>query len=121
MVPQERRGLFIGLYSIGPLLGPIVGPIVGGFLAGAQGWRWVFWLIAIIGGLVMVLMIAFTRETYAPVLLQRKVDRLIKETGNPQLRSKLDEGLTPGSYFKRAIERPIRLLLFSPITTICAV
>ncbi|KAI1779150.1 major facilitator superfamily domain-containing protein [Hypoxylon cercidicola] len=121
MISQERRGLFIGLSSIGPLLGPIVGPIVGGFLAGAKGWRWVFWLIAIIGGFVMIMMIAFTRETYAPVLLQRKVARLIKETGNPQLRSKLDEGLTPGNYFKRAIERPIRLLLFSPITAICAV
>jgi MFS family permease len=32
---------------MGPILGPVVGPVAGGFLAEAEGWRWVFWVIAI--------------------------------------------------------------------------
>lgn len=29
------------------LLAPTIAPVGGGFLAEAQGWRWVFWLLAI--------------------------------------------------------------------------
>jgi predicted MFS family arabinose efflux permease len=64
------------------------------------------------------------RETYAPVLLKRKAARLRKETGNPNLVSKSDKGLTPTELLKRSIVRPIKLLLFSPIvfllSTFCA-
>lgn len=55
------------------------------------------------------------RETYAPVLLERKAKRLRKETGNDQLRSKLDNGLTPKQMFIRAIVRPTKLMFLSPI------
>ncbi|KAI1766321.1 major facilitator superfamily domain-containing protein [Hypoxylon sp. FL1150] len=121
MFPPEKRGVLIGLYSIGPLLGPVIGPIAGGFLSDAKGWRWLFWLMAIVSGFFSLVMLAFGRETYAPVLLQRKAQRLVKSTGNTQLRSKLDDGLTPAAHFTRAIERPLRLLFFSPIGFICAI
>ena len=55
------------------------------------------------------------RETYPPVLLERKASRLRKETGNASLRSKLDSGLSPRDFFKRSIVRPARMLIFSPI------
>lgn len=48
IMPVERRAMAMGLYSLGPLLGPVIGPISGGFLIQARGWRWVFWLIAIL-------------------------------------------------------------------------
>lgn len=44
---QEERGRAMSIWSMGPLLGPVVGPIAGGFLAQAEGWRWVFWVITI--------------------------------------------------------------------------
>ena len=47
LIIQEERGVAMSLFSVGPLLGPIVGPIAGGYLAQAEGWRWVFWVIAI--------------------------------------------------------------------------
>lgn len=28
-------------------IGPMLGPVMGGYLAEAEGWRWVFWVIAI--------------------------------------------------------------------------
>jgi multidrug resistance protein len=47
LIEQERRGAAMAIFAIGPLLGPIVGPVAGGFLAQAEGWRWVFWVIVI--------------------------------------------------------------------------
>ena len=53
----------------GPLIGPVVGPVAGGFLAHAEGWRWVFWLLAILSGTMSLIALPILRETYAPVLL----------------------------------------------------
>jgi len=120
MISQEKRGAAMAAFSIGPLLGPIIGPVVGGFLADAKGWRWVFWLLVIIAGALALVMLVFVRETFAPVILERKVKRLRKETGNDLLRSKLDVGLSPADYFKRGIVRPLKMLVYSPICIIFA-
>lgn len=47
MVPKEKRAGIIAVWAMGAILGPIIGPVAGGFLAEAEGWRWVFWVIAI--------------------------------------------------------------------------
>lgn len=66
-------------------------------------------------GVTSISAVIFLRETYAPTLLQQKTKRLQKETGNMQLRSKLDMGLSPKQLFTRAIVRPAKLMLFSPV------
>ena len=48
MVIQQKRGKAMSIWTMGPLIGPVVGPIAGGFLSQAKGWRWVFWIIAIV-------------------------------------------------------------------------
>lgn len=48
LIVQEKRGTSMAVFSLGPLIGPVVGPVAGGFLAQAKGWRWVFWVLAII-------------------------------------------------------------------------
>lgn len=113
--PQEKRAGAMAIWSIGPLLGPVLGPIGGGFLVEAKGWRWVFWILAIFGGFFALLLLIVGRETYAPVILARKAARLRKETGNANLRSKLDTGLPPREVFKRSIIRPMKMLFLSPI------
>lgn len=47
MMPPEKRGGAMAIWSFGPLLGPIIGPVCGGFLIEASSWRWVFWLITL--------------------------------------------------------------------------
>lgn len=106
--------------TIGPLLGPIIGPVAGGFLASAKGWRWTFWVLAIIAGILTITMLLFMRETYAPVILQRKAKRLIQETGNTNLRSSMDTGVSARDYFKRALIRPSKMLVLSPLVLIFA-
>ena len=46
MIVQEKRGGVMAIWALGPLLGPVIGPVAGGYLAQAQGWRWVFWVLA---------------------------------------------------------------------------
>jgi MFS family permease len=58
------------------------------------------------------------RETYASTILQKKTNRLRKDTGNPDLRSKLDSGLTALQTFKTSIIRPLKMLCLSPIVMI---
>ena len=53
IVPSKRGGA-MAIFALGPLLGPVIGPVAGGFLAEDKGWRWVFWLITIAVGLVLV-------------------------------------------------------------------
>lgn len=121
IIRQEKRGSAMAAFSVGPLLGPIIGPVAGGFLTEAKGWRWVFWVLAMVAGAVTVVMLFLMRETYAPVILQRKTARLRKETGNELLRSKLDIGLSPRDHFNRSIIRPLKMLVRSPIVALFAV
>ncbi|CZR53517.1 related to multidrug resistant protein [Phialocephala subalpina] len=112
--PKERVPA-MSVWALGPLLGPVIGPVAGGFLAAAKGWRWVFWVIAIVAGALTIAMYFLLRETYSVRILELKCKRLRKETGNDMLRSKLDRGMTPKRLFERSITLPLRMLLFSPI------
>jgi MFS family permease len=105
----------MAIYSMGPLLGPIIGPVCGGFLVESLSWRWVFWLLAIFGGVFGVSLAFVGRETFHQTILNKKVVRLRKETGNANLRSKLNNNLPPREVFIRAIARPMKMLFFSPI------
>ncbi|ROT43004.1 MFS general substrate transporter [Sodiomyces alkalinus F11] len=120
MIPQEKRAAAMSVFSIGPLLGPVLGPVIGGVLQEQKGWRWVFWVVAAVSGFLVVAMLLLMRETYAPVLLDRKARRLRRETGNPALRSRLDKGLTEKDLVLLTVVRPLKLLLFSPICTVFA-
>ena len=137
MIVQEKRGASMAVFALGPLLGPCIGPVAGSFLSQAAGWRWIFWLLAIAvspmvisietyansfqGGVLSTFALFFLRETFDPVLLQRRVNKLRKETGNMQLRSKLDKGISKKEHFKRAIVRPTKMLLFSPIVLVLSI
>ena len=112
---QEKRGGAMALWALGPLMGPVVGPVAGGYLGEDAGWRWVFWFITIAGGVALAFSVVFMRETYEPVLLERKAKRLRRETGNASLRSRLHPGIPTREFFTRAFVRPAKMLLFSPI------
>ncbi|KAK4243593.1 general substrate transporter [Corynascus novoguineensis] len=118
MMPVEMRGRAMAAWALGPLLGPCIGPVAGGYLIRAAGWRWVYWLIAIVAGIITVFTFFTLKESYAPVILERKTRRLRKETGNQALRSALaGTSASPAEKLKGAIVRPLKLLFLAPIVT----
>ncbi|KAH8198656.1 hypothetical protein TruAng_007197 [Truncatella angustata] len=120
LMPPEKRGTAMALWSVGPLLGPVVGPVCAGFLVAAKGWRWVFWVIAIAAGVATVGSFFILRETYGPELLERRAKHLRKETGDPRYHSSLKKQGTASELFFLAIVRPARMLVLAPlVTTIC--
>ncbi|GFF26954.1 uncharacterized transporter C1529.01 [Aspergillus udagawae] len=115
MVPKEKRAGIIAIWALGPILGPVIGPAAGGFLAEAEGWRWVFWVIAIATAVVTGSCMLLYRESYTPVLLRRKAAFLRKETNNPALYSIHDSTRPTKRTFLVTLARPIKLLTRSPI------
>ena len=119
LFPIERRGIATSIWGVGPLLGPVVGPICGGFIGETIGWRWVFWILLIAGGVLCFGIECLNRETYAPVLLRRKTAWLVKELGREDLRSAYQaEGqdtASPLTVLRRGLYRPVILLCKSPI------
>ncbi|KAF9044209.1 MFS polyamine transporter [Panaeolus papilionaceus] len=78
--PAIGRGPATSLFTASVFLGPVLGPIVSGFIVqDGVSWRWVFWVMMIFAGVCTLIVIPLIPETYAPVLLLQKAQRLRKE------------------------------------------
>ncbi|KAI0465632.1 major facilitator superfamily domain-containing protein [Xylaria cf. heliscus] len=117
LVVAERRGRALSGWQLGPLLGPVIGPVAGGYLAQNVGWRWLFWLVAILSGVLTVLYLLIP-ETYHSVLLARKAARLQKEDGSRTYVAAGSTRRAPRELLLRSIVRPLKMLVKSPIVLI---
>lgn len=118
-----ERGLASGLFAAAPFLGPTLGPIVGGFLSESAGWRWVEGLVAAFAGFMGIITVIALPETYGPVLLRKRAERLSTITGQVYC-SKLDiaQGETPlSTVLKLAFVRPWLLLFREPIVLLLSI
>ena len=78
-------GTAAAVYGLMPLLGPVIGPVAGSFAAQYASWRWTCWALSLIGIVLQCFAFLFLRETYAFTILQKKRQRLIRETSNQHL------------------------------------
>lgn len=66
-VGEKSRAIsaFMSLLTFGasPNVAPSLGPILGGVLAEHPGWPWIFWLLAILSGLCLLILFIFFPET----------------------------------------------------------
>ncbi|THV03329.1 MFS polyamine transporter [Dendrothele bispora CBS 962.96] len=77
--PAKGRGPATSIFSASVFLGPVLGPLIGGFVAESSlSWAWIFWIMFIFAGASTILMILLMPETYGPVILQKKAQRLRK-------------------------------------------
>ncbi|KAI0437893.1 major facilitator superfamily domain-containing protein [Xylaria telfairii] len=117
LVLPEKRGRALSGWQLGPLLGPVIGPVAGGYIAQNIGWRWLFWLVAILSG-VLTLLYLLIPETYHPVLLTWKASRLQKGDGNRTYVAAGSTRRTPRELLRKSIVRPLKMLVKSPIVLI---
>ncbi|KAK9467027.1 major facilitator superfamily domain-containing protein [Lipomyces arxii] len=120
MFRADELGLPMMAFTASPFLGPILGPIIGDFIVANCNWRWVFYVMMMWTGAMLILVIAFVPETFAPVILTRKAIRLRKETGNNMIRSpseqsNADSGRTLHQALLFSINRPLELIIFEPM------
>ncbi|KAJ4321127.1 hypothetical protein N0V94_003074 [Neodidymelliopsis sp. IMI 364377] len=89
--PMERVFAF-PMFANAAFLGPVMGPVMGGFIAQSTAvtWRWVEWTTLIMSGLVLILVVLFQPETYAPVLLAWKAQHLRSVTGDARFAAEME-------------------------------
>jgi multidrug resistance protein len=44
-------------------LGPVIAPVIGGPVCGRVGWRWIFWILTIVGSFFLLAVVLFLPET----------------------------------------------------------
>ncbi|PGG95227.1 hypothetical protein GX51_08302 [Blastomyces parvus] len=123
MFSASERGFAMGLFALAPFLGPVLGPIIGGFLGMTEGWRWVQGFLAIFSGTLWIFGSFLVPETYAPVLLRKRAERLSKLTGKVY-RSKIDVDrgkITVGEAVRTSLLRPWILLFMEPIVLLLSI
>ncbi|KAI0033240.1 MFS general substrate transporter [Vararia minispora EC-137] len=124
MYAPRERGIASAIYATAPYLGPVIGPIVGGYISETNvgsigGWRFTFWLMFIIS--TLNLLFGFL---YAPVLLQRRAQRLYKESGKTKYYVSFYDrarNRTLRELLRINLTRPFRFLVTEPIVLLTAV
>ena len=121
---KEQRGRTLSLYLLVPLTGSAVGPIVGGFIVEYSTWRWMFWATTIFQVILVLSSMLMFYESYAPVLLRHRAEKLRKETGDSRFyaeNERREYGRSASWKLGRSLSRPLRLLAFHPIIQIQAI
>ncbi|EKV11955.1 MFS multidrug transporter, putative [Penicillium digitatum] len=123
MFPASQRGIAISLFAAAPFLGPTLGPVIGGFLAAAAGWRWVEGLLAVFSGVLWLCILLLLPETYSPVLLRRRAEKMSAMTGKVyRSQFDIDRGPAPlGKTLRTALSRPWILLFCEPIVLLFSI
>ncbi|KAI0077547.1 MFS polyamine transporter [Panus rudis PR-1116 ss-1] len=123
----EERGKAIALYSLAPLLGPVIGPVAGAWIAEKSTWRWVFWSTTIVDGFIQCLGLIFLKETFAPLLLERKANRIRKSMDPEKADGREVRTIFDGAdrHWKnivaKALVRPFALFVREPIVQLLGV
>ncbi|KAF9884293.1 hypothetical protein FE257_001923 [Aspergillus nanangensis] len=115
MFNSKSRAWMIYLYIAATNCGISFGPIMSAYITSTLGWKWIFYVAAIVTGTLAILLLAI-KESRPSLLLGRHVERLRKITGNPDLRP-LDPDQIPDlkAFARIALFRPLHLLVLEPI------
>lgn len=121
------------IFATGGFFGLPVGPAIGGLIADSKivGWRWVEWSTLVLSGAVLLLVLIFQPETYAPTLREWQTAAATGKiaSGDGEIPSAKIMGNTEQvSAFQRfkakigpALYRPIQLSYSEPIIIIISI
>ncbi|EFW98547.1 major facilitator superfamily transporter multidrug resistance [Grosmannia clavigera kw1407] len=106
------RGIAMAGYAMAVVGGPVLGPIVSAAVAmqPGLGWRWTEYLSGILQASVLIVAVCLVEESYGPVLLVYKAQRLRHETGNWALHTRFEEwDVSIVELARKFLVRPIQL------------
>ncbi|KAG2123908.1 MFS polyamine transporter [Suillus cothurnatus] len=124
--PHER-GKAVAIYSLAPLMGPVLGPITGAWVAEYSTWRWVFWSTSIVDAVIQIIGMFLLQETYAPLLLERKAERIrrsmdAEKAPYREIRTIFDgQDRSWQTIMKKSLSRPFVLFAYEPIVQLLGI
>ncbi|CAI7659817.1 unnamed protein product [Penicillium crustosum] len=77
-------------YAIPSFVGPMAGQIIGSYIPIHLGWRWLEWIMLIMGGAVLLVILVLQPETYGPLILYWKAKILREETGDDRYKAPME-------------------------------
>ncbi|PWW78652.1 MFS general substrate transporter [Tuber magnatum] len=75
-----KRGRLVAIFCVCTMIGPTLAPFIGGYISETElGWRMVFWIGIIVAAISFIPLIFFCPETYAPIILLRRAQKIRAE------------------------------------------
>ncbi|POY70051.1 hypothetical protein BMF94_6938 [Rhodotorula taiwanensis] len=105
------RGLPMSLYSFCAFGANGLGPALCGWVEMKKGWRWIEWYQMMVAGAIAIVLVLFTRETRASVLLSRRAKKLRDDLQDDRYQCRSDAERSSISVLMRvSMTRPLYLL-----------
>ncbi|KAG0697178.1 MFS polyamine transporter [Suillus ampliporus] len=115
----EERGKAVAIFSLAPLLGPVIGPITGAWITELSTWRWVFRATSIVDAAIQIIGLFFLQETYAPLLLERKAERIRRSMDAEKVPYK--KSVPWRAIMIKSLIRPFALFVREPIVQLLGI
>ena len=109
------RGRAMAVFMGATTFGPCAGPVISGYISPVKNWRWSFWIGLMFAGVGLIPLL-LVQETYGPVLLKRRAQKMRKESGNLNIRAPIElEKEDLRHIVTMVLTRPVRMFIFEPI------
>lgn len=117
MFISEQRGTAMSFIMLAPLIGGAVGPAISGAVAETLGWREMLWICAGLATACEIAFLTLFRETFKVPILNRRAERLRKESGDPSYRTvyEIEQAQKSGSQMWEQVLRPFIVMWGSGI------
>ncbi|KAJ8129852.1 hypothetical protein O1611_g3778 [Lasiodiplodia mahajangana] len=114
----RTRGRALSYFMVATVCGPLLAPVISGFCSTTIGWRWTFWVALIYAGSTLIPVLFYLPETYAPVLLTRRAQKLRKADPTIRVYAAFElEKKDLRQVVTKVLTRPIRMISTELIVT----
>ncbi|KAK5996387.1 Major facilitator superfamily multidrug transporter FLU1 [Cladobotryum mycophilum] len=120
----KTRGIAMTVLAMCVVGGPTIAPVIGAAITvnPQMGWRWTEYIEAILAFAAVALCTLCLPETYGPVLLRRKAERLRKTTGDARWwHPHEQEKVNVNNIVTKYLSRPMRMFFTEPMVACIAV
>ena len=117
---SETRIWIIYVYTLAGNMGLVTGPIYSSYVTTYAGWRWVFYVSAIVSGIGLIAS-WFLHESRTAYLLEVEAKLVQESLGDESFRIPGNHHYTLRSFAEDCLFRPLEFLVTQPIVICCAV
>ncbi|KAH6889396.1 major facilitator superfamily domain-containing protein [Thelonectria olida] len=117
--PQNEIQKPMVFVSLAPFVGPSIGPLLGGFINFSLHWRWTYYFTIIWALIIFLLIVFYVPETFHPVLLRAKAQKMRYRTGDNRYWAAMEKNQSVATPTAKSIAllllRPFQLLFLEPM------